>query len=338
MSLTTFAAKFNHNRRAFWSLRIFIILVLISLFAPWLANDKPWLVCLKDQCYFPIINNYTEKDYGGYFPTTMNYQSHYFKKMLKEDDGWAWWPPIRFSYDTHNLNLKAPAPSKPTLQNWLGTDDQGRDVLANIIYGMRISLWFGFLLTVISSFLGIAIGACQGYFGGRFDLYGQRFLEVWSGLPSLYIIMILASLIAPSFWSLLFVMMLFAWPGLVGRVRAEFLRERNLDYVKSAQIMGLSNRRIIFKYILPNALVTTMTLLPFLLTENIVALSSLDFLGFGMPIGSPSLGILLSQAKDNLHAPWIGISVFITMSLLLSVLIFIGEGLRDAMDPRLAQS
>ena len=330
--------KFSRNRRAVWSLRLFVVLVMISVFAPWVANDKPWVVCLQGSCYFPVVNDYTEKDYGGYFSTSVNYKSNYFKTLVRDNGGWALWPPIRFSYDTHNLNLRAPAPSKPTLENLLGTDDQGRDVLANIIYGMRISLWFGFLLTIMSSILGIVIGASQGYFGGRFDLFGQRFLEVWSGLPSLYIIMILASLVTPSFWSLLFVMMLFAWPGLVGRVRAEFLRERNLDYVKSAQIMGLSNIRIIFKYILPNALVTTMTLLPFLLTENIVALSSLDFLGFGMPIGSPSLGILLSQAKDNLHAPWIGISVFVTMSMLLSMLVFIGEGLRDAMDPRLGQA
>lgn len=333
--MVNFYHKFSHNRRALWSWRLLIVMIVICIFAPWLANDKPWVVCVEKQCYFPIVKRYTEKDYGGYFQTQMNYRSSFFRKMLKKENGWAIWPPIRFSYDTHNFNLKTPAPSKPTMRNLLGTDDQGRDVLANLIYGMRVSLWFGFMLTVMSSVIGVSIGACQGYFGGRFDLFGQRFLEVWSGLPSLYIIMILASLIAPSFWSLLFVMMLFAWPGLVGRVRAEFLRERNLDYVKAAQIMGLSHRRIIFKYILPNALVTTMTMLPFLLTENIVALSSLDFLGFGMPIGSPSLGLLLAQAKDNLHAPWIGISVFITMSVLLSVLIFIGEGLRDALDPRL---
>lgn len=338
MNIDTFKYKFRFNRRAVWSLRIFVVLVLVSIFAPLIANDRPWVVCLPKQCYVPVLKNYTEKDYGGYFQTSMNYKTSFFSDLVADKDGWAIWPPIRFSYDTHNLNLKEPAPSKPTWQNILGTDDQGRDILANLIYGIRLSLWFGFLLTLISSVLGIFIGACQGYFGGKFDLFGQRFLEVWSGLPSLYIIMILASLIAPSFWTLLFVMMLFAWPGLVGRVRAEFLRERNLDYVKSAQVMGLNNLSIIFRHILPNALVTTMTLLPFLLTENIVALSSLDFLGFGMPIGSPSLGLLLAQAKDNLHAPWIGISVFITMSVLLSVLVFIGEGLRDAMDPRLAQS
>lgn len=336
--MSDFYHKFNHNRRALWSSRLLALIVFICICAPWLANDKPWVVCLEKQCYFPIVNDYTEKDYGGYFLTNMNYKSSFFKKVIKKEGGWAIWPPVRFSYDTHNFDLRSPAPSEPTMQNLLGTDDQGRDVLANIIYGMRISLWFGFVLTIISSVIGVSIGACQGYFGGRFDLFGQRFLEVWSGLPSLYIIMILASLIAPSFWTLLFVMMLFAWPALVGRVRAEFLRERNLDYVKGAQIMGISHKRIIFKYILPNALVTTMTMLPFLLTENIVALSSLDFLGFGMPIGSPSLGLLLAQAKDNLHAPWIGMSVFLTMSMLLSILIFVGEGLRDAMDPRLDRS
>ena len=336
--MSNFYHKFNHNRRALWSSRLLALVVFICICAPWLANDKPWVVCLEKRCYYPIINNYTEKDYGGYFLTNMNYKSSFFKKVIKKEDGWVIWPPVRFSYDTHNFDLRSPSPSKPTMQNLLGTDDQGRDVLANIIYGMRISLWFGFLLTIISSVIGVSIGACQGYFGGRFDLFGQRFLEVWSGLPSLYIIMILASLMAPSFWTLLFVMMLFAWPALVGRVRAEFLRERNLDYVKGAQIMGISHKRIIFKYILPNALVTTMTMLPFLLTENIVALSSLDFLGFGMPIGSPSLGLLLAQAKDNLHAPWIGMSVFLTMSMLLSILIFVGEGLRDAMDPRLDRS
>lgn len=338
MNLTIFKNKFTYNKRALWSLRIFVVILLVSILAPWIANDKPWVVCLNKKFYFPVLIHYTEKDYGGYFSTSMNYKSSFFQDLLDEKRAWALWPPIKFRFDTHNLNLKEPAPSRPTLQHLLGTDDQGRDILANLIYGIRISLWFGFLLTIISSIIGIVVGACQGYFGGRFDLFGQRFLEIWSGLPSLYIIMILASLIAPSFSSLLFVMMLFAWPGLVGRVRAEFLRERNLDYVKAAQIMGLTNIRIIFKYILPNALVTTMTLLPFLLTENIVALSSLDFLGFGMPIGSPSLGLLLAQAKDNLHAPWIGISVFITMSVLLSVLIFIGEGLRDALDPRLDQS
>ena len=330
--------KFKENRRAVWSLRILAVFIIVSILAPLIANEKPIVVCLSDRCYYPIVSFYSEKDFGGYFSTEMNYKTNYFDELIKKESGWAIWPLIPFSYDTHNFRLTEPAPSRPTWQNILGTDDQGRDILANLIYGLRISLWFGFLITIFSSILGIALGACQGYFGGRFDLYGQRVLEVWSGLPSLFIIVILSSLVTPSFWSLLFLMLLFTWPGLVGRVRAECLRERNLDYVKAAQVMGLKTSRIIFIHILPNAVVTTMTLLPFVLTENIVALSSLDFLGFGMPIGSPSFGALLAQAKDNLHAPWIGLSVFCTLSILLSILIFIGEGIRDAMDPRFDQT
>lgn len=335
MSQFGFNKRFGRNRRAVWSLRVLMVLVVVSVFAPWIANDRPWVVCAHKQFYFPVLKNYPEVAFGGYFKTPMNYRGVFFKSLMDEPGSWAIWPPVRFNFDTHNFQLTEPAPSPPSLENWLGTDDQGRDILANLIYGLRISLWFGLLLTVSASLLGVALGACQGYFGGGFDLVGQRILEVWSGLPSLYIIMILSSLVRPSFWTLLLVMLLFSWPGLVGRVRAECLRERNLDYVKAAQVMGLKSSRIIFKHVLPNALVTTLTLLPFLLTENIVALSSLDFLGFGMPIGSPSLGLLLAQAKDNLHAPWIGISVFFTLSILLSILIFIGEGLRDAMDPRL---
>ena len=244
------------------------------------------------------------------------------------------WPIIPFSYKTINYNLKSPAPSPPNYENWLGTDDQARDVLARLIYGFRISIIFAFFLTISSSIIGIFIGAIQGFFGGITDLLGQRFLEIWSGVPVLYLIIIIGSIITPSFWSLLFLLLLFSWMTLVGLVRAEFLRARNFDYVKAARCLGMTNRRIMLKHILPNAMVSTITFLPFIMAASITTLTSLDFLGFGLPPGSPSLGELLNQGKNNLHAPWLGITGFITIGITLTLLVFIGEAFRDAFDPR----
>lgn len=330
--------QFRKNRRALWSLRILLAMVIIALFAPIIANDKPIILIAKHRIYVPILFDYPETTFDGYFKTTTYYKGDYFKSYVDKVNAFVIWPIVPFNAQTHNFELAEAFPSPPSWTHWLGTDDQGKDLLASLIYGLRVSFAFSAVLTSFSVCLGVFVGALQGYYGGMVDLIGQRILEVWSGLPTLFIIIIISSLILPSFWVLLGVMLLFSWVGLVGRVRAEFLRERNLDYVKAAQTMGVSPVRIMFRHILPNALITTMTVIPFILTENIVALSALDFLGFGLPSGYPSLGVLLAQAKENLHAPWIGISIFITMALVLSILIFIGEGLRDALDPRLQQT
>jgi microcin C transport system permease protein len=325
--------NFRKNARGFWSLWIFLALFFLSLFAELLANDKPILIWYDGGVYSPVFQFYSETDFGGDFETEADYKDPFLQKMIAKK-GWMVWPPIRYSFDTHITNLPSPAPSPPTARNPLGTDDQARDVLARIIYGFRISVLFGLVLTIVSSVVGVAVGAMQGYFGGLTDLFGQRFIEIWSGLPVLYMLIILASVVQPNFWWLLGLMLLFSWPALVGVVRAEFLRARNFEYVKAARALGQPDRVIMFRHVLPNAMVATLTFLPFITSGSVVTLTSLDFLGFGLPPGSPSLGELLKQGKENLQAPWLGITAFIVISVMLSLLVFIGEAVRDAFDPR----
>jgi microcin C transport system permease protein len=326
-------AQFQANRRGWWSLWLFLLLFGLSLGAELIANDRPLLVRHQGAFYVPVLKNYAETDFGGVFPSTANYRDPYLVELINQD-GWMLWPPIRFRHDTVNYDLPVPAPAPPSAENWLGTDDQGRDVLARLIYGFRISVLFGLLLTLTSSIIGVAAGAVQGYFGGRVDLFFQRFLEIWGGLPQLFILIIVSSVVIPGFWTLLLVLMLFSWTSLVGVVRAEFLRARNFDYVRAARALGMSDGRIMFKHVLPNAMVATLTFLPFILSGSIVALTALDFLGLGLPPGSASLGDLLRQGKDNLQAPWLGISGFVVVALMLSLLVFVGEAVRDAFDPR----
>ncbi len=325
--------NFRDNRRGFWSLWIFLLLFILSLLGELIANDKPLVVSYQDRLYFPVFKIYSDKEFGGFLPTEADYRDTFIREEI-EANGWILWPLIPYHYNTINRNLDVPAPAPPSAENWLGTDDQARDVTARLIYGFRISVLFGLVLTFASSIIGVIVGAFQGFYGGRIDLYGQRFIEIWSGLPVLYLLIILSSFVQPNFWWLLGIMLLFSWMALVDVVRAEFLRARNFEYVRAARAMGASNRLIMFRHMLPNAMVATLTFMPFILTGAITTLTSLDFLGFGLPIGSPSLGELIAQAKSNLHAPWLGISVFITLSLMLTLLIFIGEAVRDAFDPR----
>jgi microcin C transport system permease protein len=326
-------ANFKANRRGFWSLWIFIVLFILSLCAELIANDRPLLVRYDGQFYAPFLVSYPETEFGGVFPTETVYRDPAVVELIKEK-GWILWPPIRYSYDTINYALPVPAPAPPSAENWLGTDDQGRDVTARLIYGFRISVLFGLTLTLLSSVIGVAAGAVQGYFGGITDLVFQRFMEIWSGLPTLYLLIIMASVVEPNFWWLLGLMLLFSWMALVGVVRAEFLKVRNFDYVRAARALGVGNTTIMFRHILPNAMVATLTFLPFILNGSITTLTALDFLGFGLPPGSASLGELLNQGKSNLHAPWLGFSAFAVLALMLSLLIFIGEAVRDAFDPR----
>ncbi len=326
-------ANFRANRRGFWSLWIFLALFLASLFAEFIANDRPLLVAYDGHLYYPVFADYPETTFGGEFPTAADYRDPYVRQHIGER-GWMIWPLIPFSYHTINYNLPGPAPAPPSAVNWLGTDDQGRDVLARLIYGFRISVLFGLTLTILSSVIGVAAGAVQGYFGGLTDLMFQRFIEIWSGLPVLYLLIILSSIVQPNFWWLLGIMLLFSWMSLVDLVRAEFLRARNFDYVRAARALGVSNPVIIVRHVLPNAMVATLTFLPFILNGSITTLTSLDFLGFGLPPGSPSLGELLSQGKANLQAPWLGFTAFAVLALMLSLLIFVGEAVRDAFDPR----
>jgi len=326
-------AQFRANRRGYWSLWLFLLLFGLSLGAEFVANDRPWLIYYQGSFYVPVVKDYAETDLGGVFPTEANYRDPYLAQIIREH-GWMIWPPIRFSHNTVNYDLPVPAPAPPSADNWLGTDDQGRDVLARLIYGLRISVLFGLLLTLSSSIIGVAAGAVQGYFGGRLDLLFQRFLEIWGGLPQLFILIIVSSVVAPGFWTLLLILMLFGWTARVGVVRAEFLRARNFDYVRAARALGMSDGRIMFKHVLPNAMVATLTFMPFILSGSIVALTALDFLGLGLPPGSASLGDLLRQGKDNLQAPWLGISGFVVVALMLSLLVFVGEAVRDAFDPR----
>jgi len=325
--------SFRRNRRGFWSLWIFLTVFLVTLFAEFIANDRPILVSYDGAWYFPIFTNYSETTFGGELPTAADYRDPAVKQLI-EAKGWMLWPLIPFSYGTINYDLPSPAPSPPSRVNWLGTDDQGRDVLARLIYGFRISVMFGLVLTGLSSAVGVAAGAIQGYFGGLIDLGFQRFIEIWSGLPVLYLLIIMASFIEPNFWWLLGLMLLFSWMHLVDVVRAEFLRARNFDYVRAARALGVSDRVIILRHVLPNATVATITFLPFILNGSITTLTSLDFLGFGLPPGSPSLGELLAQGKANLQAPWLGLTAFFVLALMLSLLTFVGEAVRDAFDPR----
>lgn len=325
---------FRQNKRGYYSSIIFIILFFLTLFAEFIANDKPLFIKYEDKFFFPVFIEYPETDFGGDFLTEADYRDKYVQELINEK-GFMIWPLIRFSYDTINYDLKSPAPSPPSLENFLGTDDQGRDVLARLIYGFRISVLFGLCLSVFGSMVGIAAGGIQGYFGGKIDLLGQRIIEIWSGMPVLYLLIILSGFVQPGFFWLLFIMLLFSWMSLVDVVRAEFLRCRNLEYVMAAKALGVSDSRIMSRHMLPNAMIAAMTFFPFILNSSITTLTSLDFLGFGMPAGSASLGELLAQGKENIQAPWLGISAFITLSLLLSLLIFTGEAARDAFDPRL---
>lgn len=324
---------FKANRRALWSFWIFSTVFVITLFAELIANDKPLLVWFDGKPYFPMVVTYSETEFGGDFDLAADYRDSFTQDLI-EEKGWMIWPPIRYHYRTINYDLPQPAPSPPTSENWLGTDDRGRDVLANVIYGFRISVLFGFTITIISTIVGVAAGAVQGFYGGKLDLFGQRFIEIWSSLPMLYILIIMSSFVQPNFWWLMLILLLFSWMGFVGVVRAEFLKTRNFEYVLAARAMGMSDRRLMFRHILPNAMVATLTFMPFSLSGSVTILTSLDFLGFGMPPGSPSLGILLAQGKANIQAPWLGMTAFFIIGFMLTTLIFIGEGVRDAFDPR----
>jgi microcin C transport system permease protein len=349
-------ANFKKNRRGFWSLWIFLVIFVLTLFAEVTTNDKPILVSYKGELLVPAIIDYPESKFGGFLATT-DYRDPFIQDEINAN-GWMIWPAIRYSYRTVNNELATPAPAAPwwmmSLEtrcqrypegvndrnctignwNWLGTDDQGRDVVARLIYGFRISVLFGLTLAIVSSVIGVIAGAVQGYFGGWVDLGFQRFIEIWTSIPALYLLLIISSVIAPSFWVLLGILLLFSWVSLVGVVRAEFLRGRNFEYINAARALGVSNRTIMFRHLLPNAMVATLTFLPFILNGSISTLTSLDFLGFGLPVGSPSLGELLAQGKDNIHAPWLGLTGFFSISIMLSLLIFVGEAVRDAFDPR----
>ena len=350
--------NFKANKRGYWSFWIFLFFFVLSLFSELIANDKPLLVVYKGEILLPILHDYPEEKFGGFLAQT-DYRDKVIAKEIDEH-GFMLWPPVRYSYRTINRQLPVPAPSPPTWMlseaqcraavlriykkpdgtcrdiewNWLGTDDQGRDVLARLLYGFRLSVLFGLTLAAISSVIGVAAGAVQGYFGGWTDLIFQRFIEIWSSLPHLYLLIIVSSIITPSFFVLLGILLLFSWVSLVHVVRAEFLRARNFEYVNAARALGLSNGAIIVKHVLPNAMVATLTFLPFVLNSSITTLTALDFLGFGLPPGSPSLGELLLQGKSNLAAPWLGLAGFIVIAIMLSLLVFIGEAVRDAFDPR----
>jgi microcin C transport system permease protein len=349
-------ANFKANRRGYWSFWIFLVLFTLSMGAEFIANDKPLVVSYKGEILFPVLVDYPEEKFGGFYADT-DYRSEFIRDEINAN-GWMLWPPIRYSYDTANSNIPHSAPTAPFWlmskeercsgypqgvndpdcvlgnMNWLGTDDQARDVTARMIYGFRVAVLFGLALTIASAFVGVSAGAMQGYFGGWLDLLMQRFIEIWSSMPVLYILLIISSVLPPGFFVLLGIMLLFSWVGFVGIVRAEFLRARNFEYVKAARALGVGNWTIMFRHLLPNAMVATLTFLPFILSGSITTLTSLDFLGLGMPPGSPSLGELIDQGKRNLQAPWLGLTAFFTMSIMLSLLIFIGEAVRDAFDPR----
>ncbi len=324
--------NFKANRRGVWSLWLFLALFIVSLFAEFIANDRPLVIDYQGQLYFPVLVDYPETTFGGFFPTEADYRDPVVRAEI-DKHGWMVWPLIPYSYNTIT-SAPGPYPSAPSAADWLGTDDQGRDVLARLIYGFRISVLFGLVLTIASSIVGVAAGAVQGYFGGPTDLLFQRFIEIWEGFPTLYLLIILSALVVPGFWWLLGLMLLFSWTALVGVVRAEFLRARNFDYVRAARALGVADPVIIWRHVLPNAMVATITFMPFILNGSITTLTSLDFLGFGLPPGSASLGELLAQGKANLQAPWLGITAFATLAMMLSLLIFIGEAVRDAFDPR----
>lgn len=325
--------NYRANRRGYWSTWIFLVIFGLTLFAEFIANDKPLYIQFDGEAYFPIFQVYTETDFGGEFEAEAAYDDPYIQDLINEK-GWMLWPLIPWSYETIDYEAGGAPPHPPSSRHWLGTDDQGRDVLARVIYGFRISVLFGLLLTLFSSVIGVAAGAVQGYFGGRVDLFGQRFIEIWQGLPVLYLLIIMSAAITPGFVSLLVLMILFSWTALVGVVRAEFLRARNFDYVRAAKALGVPDRTIMYRHVLPNAMVATISFMPFILSGAVATLTSLDFLGFGLPPGSPSLGELLNQGKNNLQAPWLGITAFVVLAIMLSLLVFIGEAVRDAFDPR----
>ena len=325
--------NFKSNKRGWYSFWIFSFLFFTSFFADFFSNDKPLIIKYESEYYFPVFKKYSETIFGGDFETEADYRDPYVKKLIN-NKGWMIMPLIPYTYDTIIRDLESPAPSPPSKKNWLGTDDQARDVLARLIYGFRISILFGFTLTFFSMLIGVSAGAIQGYFGGKIDLFFQRFMEIWSAIPTLYILIILASIVQPNFWWLLIILLLFSWMGYVGVVRAEFLRARNLDYIRAAKALGVSNQTIIWRHLLPNATVATITFLPFSLSASVTALSGLDFLGFGLPPGSASLGEMVNQGRNNLQAPWLGLTSFFTLGLMLGLLVFIGEAIRDALDPR----
>ncbi len=355
-------ANFRANGRAFWSLWIFLVIFVITLFAEFVANDKPLVVRFQGEWRFPVVNFYSEADFGGEFQTEAEYHSPEVRCLIATggleiclddpegileeaesngtadgnavtDPGWALWPLVPYSYDTINYGVTT-APSPPDANHWLGTDDQTRDVVARVIYGFRISVLFALVVTIISSLIGITAGAVQGYFGGWTDLFFQRIVEIWVNMPSLYIIIILSAIFTMNFWLLTLLIAFFSWTSLVGVVRAEFLRARNFEYVRAARALGVSDGKIMFKHVLPNAMVATLTLLPFLITGAIGGLAALDFLGLGLPPSYPSLGELALQGKNRLNAPWLGFTAFFTFAIMLSLLVFIFEGIRDAFDPR----
>ena len=325
--------NFRSNIRGWYSFWIFILLFITSLSADFISNDKPLLIKYNEEYLFPIFNNYQEIYFGGDFETEADYRDPYVQDLINTK-GWMVWPINPYSYDTIIRDLKVPVPSPPTKKNWLGTDDQARDVLARLIYGFRISILFGFALTILSMVVGVTAGAVQGYFGGNFDLFFQRFMEIWAAIPTLYVLIILASVVQPNFWWLLGILLLFSWMGYVGVVRAEFLRARNFDYIRAAKALGVSNTTIMFRHLLPNATVATITFLPFSLSASVTVLSGLDFLGFGLPPGSASLGEMVNQGRNNLQAPWLGLTSFFTLAIMLSLLVFTGEAIRDSLDPR----
>ena len=327
-------AIFRANRRGYWSLWLFVVLFGASLFGEFIANDRPLLVRFNDAWYVPVLADYGGDTFGADFlPTDADYTDPDLRHAI-EAKGWMLWPPIHYSYATTVTDLNTPSPAPPSWHNLLGTDDQARDVLARVIYGFRLSVLFGFTLTALTSVVGVIAGALQGFYGGLTDLLFQRFIEVWSGMPELYMLIILGSLITPGFWVLLIFLLLFRWMNLTGVVRAEFLRGRNLEYVRAAKALGVSDITVMRRHILPNAMVATLTYVPFILSGSVTLLSTLDFLGFGLPPGSPSLGELVAQAKSNLQAPWLGITAFVVLGGVLVLLIFIGEAVRDAFDPR----
>ena len=325
--------NFHSNKRGLYSFWIFVFLLFMSLLADFIANDKPLIIKYENKLLFPILKVYQETYFKGDFETEADYRDPFVQNLINED-GWMIWPIIPYSYDTIIRDLNVPVPSPPSYKNWLGTDDQARDVSARLIYGFRISVLFGLTLTFFSMIIGVGAGAVQGYFGGNVDLIFQRFMEIWSAIPTLYVLIILASIVQPNFWWLLVILLLFSWMGYVGVVRAEFLRARNFDYVRAARALGVSNIKIMFRHLLPNATVATITFLPFSLSASVTALSGLDFLGFGLPPGSASLGEMVNQGRNNLQAPWLGLTSFFTLAIMLSLLVFTGEAIRDSLDPR----
>ncbi|MCZ6890710.1 MAG: ABC transporter permease [Gammaproteobacteria bacterium] len=329
-------ANFRANRRGWYSLWIFAVLFGLSLLAELIANDKPIVLSINGELFFPIFQHVTEIDLGGELPIEADYKDPYVEDLITDGDGWAIHPPIRYSYDTIDLYIETAAPAAPSPQHWLGTDDGAKDTLARLIYGFRLSVSFGLTLTFISAVIGVTVGAIQGYFGGLVDLIGQRVVEIWAGLPILLLLIILSSVVEPNVYWLLGILVMFSWMALVSVVRAEFLRARNFDYVRAARSLGVSNLTIMRRHVLPNAMVATLTFLPFVLSGAVTTLTALDFLGFGLPAGSASLGELLAQGKANLHAPWLGLTGFFTLGTMLCLLIFVGEAVRDAFDPRRA--